>query len=121
VPDKALVLARLAVKRDPSSGSYRNTLGVAHYRLGQWRDAAAVLERNPDSHYSFVAWDHYFLAMSHRHLGHGARAGEHFEQAVRWHGENEGPLSEAQRAELSAIRAEAQAVLNGPRSPGPSR
>ena len=54
---------------------YRNTLGVAYYRAGRYREAVEVLrpnlERQEDTG---LAFDLYFLAMSHHRLGETARA-----------------------------------------------
>src|SRR5439155_5215095 len=44
-PDKALALARKAVARNPRV-AYRNTLGVAYYRLARHREAADCFEQN---------------------------------------------------------------------------
>jgi serine/threonine protein kinase/WD40 repeat protein len=110
-PDKALTLARKAVALDPDNGAYRNTLGVAYYRLGRWSDAVAALEANTEQDADGAASDHYFLAMSWHHKGDNARARDHFNRAVRWYEENEGRFSATQRAELQAFRAEAEALL----------
>src|SRR5262249_5989783 len=42
--DKALPLAQKAVELVPDSGPYRHTLGVVHYRLGQYQEAVGALE-----------------------------------------------------------------------------
>ena len=42
----ALQLAKNAVAVEPQNGGYWNTLGVAHYRVGDWKDAIAELEKS---------------------------------------------------------------------------
>ena len=45
-PDQALVLARKATRLAPDDPMFRNTLGVAHYRLGRYREAVEALRRS---------------------------------------------------------------------------
>ena len=48
----------------------RNTLGVAYYRVGRYREAADTLRDNlPHQNEKNLAVDLYFLAMSHHQLG----------------------------------------------------
>src|SRR5262249_47445153 len=44
-PDRAVELARKAVQLAPKVGMYWNTLGVAHYRAGDWKAAVAALDK----------------------------------------------------------------------------
>ncbi len=111
--DEALPLARAAVALAPRSASYRNTLGVALYRLGRWQEAADVLGGNVGRSEGPAAADFYFLAMSWHRLGDGARARDYFGRAVRWEEENGVRLAEAHKAELRSFRAEAEEVLAG--------
>ena len=73
---------------------YRNTLGVAYYRAGRYREAVDVLRPNLESQDDrSLAFDLYFLAMSHHCLGEAARARDYFDWAVRWTGTLTPPLS----------------------------
>jgi tetratricopeptide (TPR) repeat protein len=112
-PAVAVTLARKAVELEPDNGGYRNTLGVALYRDGDYREAVATLEANPHNA-DFAAWDLYFLAMAQHQLGEEARARECLDRAVRWHQEKGSGLSPPHREELARFRAEAEALL-GPR------
>jgi tetratricopeptide (TPR) repeat protein len=112
--EKALALARKAVELAPGDVLYRNTQGVLEYRLGRWRDAAAILEENLKSDTDHAGWDLFFLAMSYQQLGEAAKAREAYGRAVRWYEEKKGSLPAEQLQELSGFRAEAEALLNPP-------
>lgn len=107
---QALVLARAAVALCPDSGWYGNTLGVALYRLGRWREAADVLEGNVGKFPEIAAADFYFLAMCYQRLGERERAREHFGRAVRWEEGKGARLAKGHQAELRALRSEAEAL-----------
>ena len=73
--EAALPLAEKAVRLARRSAVYRNTLGVAYYRAGRYREAAEVLRPNLGTQEDKdLALDLYFLAMSHHRLGEAARA-----------------------------------------------
>src|SRR5262249_49192581 len=42
----AAAFAQLAVKAAPTNGVYWNTLGAAHYRKENWKEAVAALEKS---------------------------------------------------------------------------
>jgi len=83
---------------------------VALYRLGQHEQAVACLEKNVPHSQQYVAFDLYFLAMSHHHLGQPARAREYFDRANASAAAETG-LWPGHRQELAAFRAEAEKVL----------
>jgi serine/threonine protein kinase/WD40 repeat protein len=112
-PAVAVILARKAVELEPDNGLYRNTLGVALYRGGHYREAVATLEAN-DQNADFAGWDLYFLAMAQHQLGDKARAREYLDRAVRWHQEKGSGRSPPHREELAQFRVEAETLL-GPR------
>jgi tetratricopeptide (TPR) repeat protein len=105
--DRALELAKKAVELTPLDGPHWNTLGVAHYRAGDWKAAALALEKSNDllggKQLSFNA---FFLAMAHKQLGNKDEPRQWYEQAVQWM-ENNKPQDE----ELRRFRAEAAALL----------
>ena len=63
---RALVMCQAAVRSDPENGAYRDSLGWAHYRLGQPVDAARELEKAASLTPEGVIYDHlgdaYLLA-----------------------------------------------------------
>jgi serine/threonine protein kinase/WD40 repeat protein/tetratricopeptide (TPR) repeat protein len=110
-PERALPLAQLAVEQDPQNALHVNTLGVVEYRLGRYPEALATLTKSLKlGQGQWEAFDLFFLALCHAHLGDDARARERYDRAVRWVEQNHGRLAEHQE-ELDAFRAEAEAVL----------
>jgi tetratricopeptide (TPR) repeat protein len=59
-----------------------NTLGVAHYRAGELKEAIAALEkcRELDDEWS----NPFFLAMAHWELGHKDEARRWYDKGVKW-------------------------------------
>jgi WD40 repeat protein len=110
--DAALPLAEKAVRLESANTLYRNTLAVAYYRAGRYREAVAILRPNIEKQADrALAYDLYFLAMSHHRLGETERARDCFDWAVRWLSTQK-DLSPDQLEELSAIRAEAEELLS---------
>ncbi len=106
---RALEHAQKAVELEPSYHDWWHTLGVAHFRLGHWKEALACIEKSrqlenkpgpPDSH------DRFFEAMAYWHLGERDKARRFYHEAVRWmdkHSPN--------AADLRQFRAEAASLL----------
>ena len=83
-PARALALAERAAELDPQNLVIRNTLGVAYYRAGRYREAADTLRANlAGQKEKFLASDLYFLAMSHHQLGETALARAYYTWAER--------------------------------------
>jgi tetratricopeptide (TPR) repeat protein/tRNA A-37 threonylcarbamoyl transferase component Bud32 len=108
-PARAVELARRALDRAPHEGRIWNTLGVAYYRAGEWRNAVAALERSMELRSGGNPWDWFFLAMAHWRLGDPRAAGEWYEKAARWM-DATGPPAQ----ELLRYRAEAALLLGRP-------
>jgi serine/threonine protein kinase/WD40 repeat protein len=107
----ALPLAEKAVRIVPGNAVCGNTLGVAYYRAGQYQKAIDVLRPNLDRQEDRgLAYDLFFLAMSHHRLGETARARDYYDWAVRWIGAQGGPSAEYED-DLKMFRAEAEEVL----------
>jgi tetratricopeptide (TPR) repeat protein len=107
----ALPLAEKAVRLDSGDANYRNTLGVAYYRAGRFREAADTLRPNLDKQAEWcLAFDLYFLAMSHHRLGETARARDFYDLAVRWP-RSDPRLKPGHLKELDRFRAEAARLL----------
>src|SRR5262249_22640189 len=90
---RAVELAKRAVELEPQDGDYWNTLGVAHYQAGSWKDAVAALEKSMELRKGGDTYDWFFLAMAHWQLGNKADARKWFDKAVEWMDKNE-PKSE---------------------------
>jgi WD40 repeat protein/serine/threonine protein kinase len=108
---EALRLAQKAVQLEPKNPVYQNTLGLASYRAGEYRQAADTLRANLKGQEDrYLAFDLYILAMSYHKLGEAERAREYFDWAVRW-SRTQKDLSPQHAEELDAFRAEAESVL----------
>jgi tetratricopeptide (TPR) repeat protein len=103
---RAVELAKQAVRLVPTDGDFWNTLGVAHYRAGNWKDAIAALEKARELSAGGDAVDWLFLAMSHWQLGQKDEARKWYMQAV-----SSPKTSKLLEAELPNFRAEAAALL----------
>jgi eukaryotic-like serine/threonine-protein kinase len=112
--DRALASIRRAMALAPSEATFFNTLGVVQYRVGQYADAIATLERSLAAGRGQTdAFDLFFLAMAHRRLGHRDQARAFYERAAHWLAEQKS-LGQQHAKELASFRAEADAVLAGP-------
>jgi len=105
-PQRAVRLANRAVELAPKSGDFWNTLGVAHYRAGDWQVAVASLSKSMKLTKGGNSIDWFFLAMAHWELGDKNKAREWYDKAVTWMDKNR-----PQDAELRRFRAEAEALL----------
>ena len=75
----ALEQAETACRLEPDNGILLNTLGVAQYRTGHYREAVATLTEsdgmNSEGPYGSQPADLAFLALAHHRLGERDRAG----------------------------------------------
>jgi tetratricopeptide (TPR) repeat protein len=109
--EAALPLAEQAVRLAPKDWNYRNTLGVANYRAGRYREAVALLRDNVEQQADrILAYDLYFLAMCHHRLDEPERARDYYTWAVRWVAAQT-DLRPDSLEELTVIRAEAEELL----------
>ena len=109
-PANALKHARTAVRLAPAIGTYRNTLGVALYRSGQYREAVVELETSlAGSSPQDSPWDLFFLAMCRMQLGDSGRAKVDFDRACRLAAQ--GHVTAGNAEELREIRRETEDVL----------
>jgi tetratricopeptide (TPR) repeat protein len=111
-PAKALELARKAVQLHPASGDFWNTLGVAAFRLKEWKIADDALRKSIRSS-GGAGVDCFFLAMACWHQGNRDDARQWFDRAVAWI-----ERTRSEDAELRRFHGEAAALL-GPSGPGP--
>jgi len=87
-PKRAVELAETAVKLDPGNGACLNTLGVAHYRAGDFPSAISALEQSMELANGGSAYDWFFLAMAQWQLGDKEHAREWYGKAVTWTEQN---------------------------------
>lgn len=104
---RAVSLMKAAVAHHPDLGDWWRTLGIAHYRAGDWPAAIRGLRRareldGPRS----LGVDGFFLAMAHRRLGDEEQAGLWYDRSVAWMDE-----TMADNEELRRFRSEAAALL----------
>ncbi len=107
-PTLAIKLARKAIHWAPSENAmYRNTLGVAQYRAGKWEESIESLQKAEElAPGKFLAFNGFFLAMSHQQLSHNDEARGWYDRSVEWM-EKQQPANE----ELRRFRAEAAELL----------
>ena len=105
-PALAIELAKKAVELDPKSGQYHNTLGIAAYRAGDWKQAISVLEKSVSLSKAGDSYNWFFRAMAHWQLGHKEEARSWYDQAVQWMEKND-PKNEW----LGRFRVEAEKLL----------
>jgi serine/threonine-protein kinase len=103
---RAVSLAEKAVSDAPKVGDVWNTLGVAHYRNGDHKDALADLEKSMSLRDGGDSFDWFFMAMAHWRLGDRDEARTWFDRAVQWMDSHK-PNDE----QLRRFRAEAEDVL----------
>ncbi len=106
-PARAIELAHKGVGLAPKQAIYWNTLGVAHYRAGHWKDAIEALTKSMELQKGALeSFDTFFLAMAHWQLGKKEEARKWYNQAVGWMENNK-----ANDDELRRFRAEAADLL----------
>jgi serine/threonine protein kinase/Flp pilus assembly protein TadD len=105
----AVELAKRALERAPSAWFIWNTLGVAHYRVGNWKESAAALDKAMELGSPAGSHDWFFLAMAHWKMGDKARARKWHAAALLWMDKYA-----STNGELLQFRAEAAALLGLP-------
>ena len=114
-PARAVELAKQAVELNPAHRAYWNTLGIAYYRAGNWKDAVTALEKSSKlSDGGHDSFDWFFLAMAHWQLGHKDEARKWYDQAVAWMDKNN-----PQDEELKRFQSEAAELLAVKPTPAP--
>ncbi len=109
-PKRALSLVRQSLDKDPNNAMYLNTLGLVHYRLGNYAAAVAALKPNVEMDGGKdAAFDWIVLALSHHGLGQTPQACDCYFHAIQPH--VLARLTPEQREEMIALRAEADALF----------
>ena len=107
-PGLAVNCAKKAVELEPNDGNVWNTLGVAHYRAGDWKAAIAALQRSMELRKGEDCSDWFFLAMAHEKFGDKEQARKWHDRAIQWMEKHK-----VEDQELSAFRAESAQLLGG--------
>lgn len=102
-------LARKACKLSPSQGNWKNTLGVALFRDGQWRESIDVLKQSNEQGFN-VVYNWLFIAMNQCKLGDLAEAQLWYDKSLAWRKKH--PSSVAADSELQAFFAEAKHLMD---------
>ena len=105
-PQQAVKLAKRAVEIHPNDGENWNTLGIAHYRDGNWNAALDALQKSMDLRNGGSSVDWFIVAMAHCQKGSDDVSRTWFDKAVRWMETNR-----PGNKELGRFRAEAAGLL----------
>jgi tetratricopeptide (TPR) repeat protein len=105
-PKRAVELAQRATQLEASAGTFWNTLGVAQYRVGDFKQAITALEKSMQLRAGGDPNDWFFLAMAHWQLGHKDEARSWYDKATKWMDQKQSKSNE-----LIRFRAEAAELL----------
>ena len=105
-------MAKQAVDRRRDHGDFWNTLGLVHYRRGEWQPAITALDKARSLHSSCETYDFFFLAMAQWQLGHKDQARQSHQKALAALPKT-GPINE----ELQRFQQEAAKLLKIPTPP----
>src|SRR5262249_43315422 len=105
-PEKALELAQQLIQLSANNGAHWHTLGVAHYRVGDWKAAIGALEKSLELRKGGDGYDWFVLALAHGQLGQNDEARRWYDKAAQWMDQR--ALKEPT---LQRFRAEAAALL----------
>jgi tetratricopeptide (TPR) repeat protein len=109
-PDRSVTLAKEAVELAPRGGDCWRTLGVAHYRAGDWQAAVTALNKATELRSGGDSAEWFVLAMAQWQLGDKQQARFWYDRAVRRMDEKH-----SRDEQLRRWRAEATALLEGER------
>jgi len=105
-PARAVASAKKAVDLAPHAGHLWSTLGIAHYRAGEWKSAIEVLTKSMKLGNGGDSLQWFFVAMAHWKLDRKLEARTWYDQAAAWMDKHA-----PQREELRRFRAEATKLL----------
>jgi len=108
-PERAVKLAKQALKYEPEAVKHWRLLGIAQYRAGDPTAAVASLHKTMELANGGGAQQLLFLAMAHWQKGNRQEARQWYDKAVAWIDKNH-PADE----EYDRFRAEAAEVLGKP-------
>jgi serine/threonine protein kinase len=108
---RAIRLTRQATAWEPEQSACWRTLGVAHYRLGEWADAASALTKSNELVQSLDSVSAFFLAAIAQRRGHPQEAREMFNEAVSLV-ERSPNLTADEQSDLRQIQQEVAQILS---------
>jgi protein O-mannosyl-transferase len=103
-PARAQQLAREAVRIDPQSGRFWNTLGVVEYRAGQWDEAIQALEKSIELRDGGDATDRFVLALACYQAGRPDDAQRWYGKGTTWSARHQPISAEAKRFQQEAAQ-----------------
>jgi serine/threonine protein kinase/tetratricopeptide (TPR) repeat protein len=119
-PTRAVELARKAVELTPASGLCWKTLGLAHYRVGNWKEAIAAQEKANELRQGGGPAEWFILAMAHWQLGSKDEARTWYDRSVGWMEKHpdgtpqRGVEDRPEAGSLRRFRSEAAALMGIP-------
>jgi serine/threonine protein kinase/tetratricopeptide (TPR) repeat protein len=84
---EALQHAQKAVALEPVIHDWWHTLGVAHIRMGQWKEGLAAIEKSRELENTTEppgSFDRFFEAMAYSQLGEHAKARRYYNEGMQW-------------------------------------
>ncbi|MHB8974464.1 MAG: tetratricopeptide repeat protein, partial [Pirellulaceae bacterium] len=107
-PEQGVQHALQAVQSMPQEAGLWNTLGVAHYRNGQWPAAVEALQKSMDLSGGGTTYDWLLMAMAHRQLDQKDAAQKWYDKAAA---SMKDPAAEIPDEDLTRLRTEADQLL----------
>jgi tetratricopeptide (TPR) repeat protein len=106
-PKYAVVLAKAAVRSVDNNWMFWQTLGIAHYRNGQWSESMEAMNRSIAECPTTGTCGHFaFLAMAHWQLGQQDDARKWYDQAIAWTNDCSSPEEKRKALPLCTEAAE---------------
>jgi eukaryotic-like serine/threonine-protein kinase len=115
-PAELVRLANVAIHSGlPDRANYWTTLGLAHYRAGDWAAARSALQKGMSLTEGGNGFDWLILAMAYHRSGDAAEPRRLYDRAAQW-----GERFKTEGEELRRLRAEAAALIGvAERPPAP--
>jgi tetratricopeptide (TPR) repeat protein len=105
-PPRAVEFAQKVLEVELHGSGHWVTLGIAHYRQGEWRAAVSALESGAGKYPPDTGRGLFYLAMSYARLGDQERAQSCYKQATEWM-----EMNQPRNPDLARWRVEAEEVL----------
>ena len=83
-PARAVQWGKQAVDSNPQVSWYIHSLGLAHYRAGQFDLALQRFQESQNGNWNYGELNHFGRALAENRLGHAANAQESLAQGLAW-------------------------------------